>query len=112
MANLTCWIGLDDSTRDNGCVHYVLGSLCWYLLRISGLAGDMDAIREVLSPAQWEQFTHPVAVELKAGECAFHHPLMVHGSFENRTDRPRRATVINAVRDGVKGDSVEPHQAG
>jgi ectoine hydroxylase-related dioxygenase (phytanoyl-CoA dioxygenase family) len=112
MAHLTCWIGLDDSTRDNGCVHYVPGSHRWTLLPITGLAGNMDAIREVLTPAQWEQFTHPVAIELKAGECSFHHPLMVHGSFENRTDRPRRATVINVFRDGTKSASDEPPLAG
>ena len=29
----------------------------------------MNAIREVLSPEQWEQFQHPVAIELKAGEA-------------------------------------------
>jgi len=108
MAHLSCWIGLDDSTVANGCVHYVPGSHKWDLLPITGLAGDMDAIREVLNPTQWEQFTHPVAIELKVGECSFHHPLMVHGSFENRTDRPRRATVINAFRDGVKSDSDKP----
>jgi ectoine hydroxylase-related dioxygenase (phytanoyl-CoA dioxygenase family) len=107
MAHLTCWIGLDDSTKDNGCVHYVPRSHNWTLLPITGLAGNMDAIKEVLSPAQWEQFQHPVAIELKKGECSFHHPLMVHGSFENRTDRPRRATVINAFRDGVKSDKNE-----
>jgi len=112
MAHLTCWIGLDDSTRDNGCVHYVPGSHRWDLLPITGLAGNMEAIKEVLSPSQWEQFTHPVAIELKPGECSFHHPLMVHGSFENRTDRPRRATVINAFRDGVKSDSDQPPLAG
>jgi ectoine hydroxylase-related dioxygenase (phytanoyl-CoA dioxygenase family) len=33
---------------------------------------------------------------------------MVHGSFENKTDRPRRATVINVFRDGVKSDSEQP----
>jgi ectoine hydroxylase-related dioxygenase (phytanoyl-CoA dioxygenase family) len=112
MAHLTCWIGLDDSRRDNGCVHYVPGSHRWDLLPITGLAGNMEAIREVLSPEQWEQFNKPVAIELKAGECSFHHPLMVHGSFENRTDRPRRATVINAIRDGVKSASKEPVLAG
>lgn len=112
MAHLTCWIGLDESTRDNGCVHYVPGSHRWTLLPITGLAGNMDAIKEVLNPAQWEQFTHPVAIELKPGECSFHHPLMVHGSFENRTDHPRRATVINAVCDGVKSDSDQPLLAG
>jgi ectoine hydroxylase-related dioxygenase (phytanoyl-CoA dioxygenase family) len=108
MAHLTCWIGLDDSTRDNGCVHYVPGSHRWELLPITGLAGDMDAIRQVLDPQQWEQFLKPVAVELKRGEATFHHPLMVHGSFENRTDRPRRATVINVVLDGVKSISDKP----
>jgi ectoine hydroxylase-related dioxygenase (phytanoyl-CoA dioxygenase family) len=112
MAHLTCWIGLDESTRDNGCVHYVPRSHRWDLLPITGLAGNMDAIREVLSTEQWEQFTHPVAIELKAGECSFHHPLMVHGSFENRTDKPRRATVINAFRDDVKSDSNDPLLAG
>jgi ectoine hydroxylase-related dioxygenase (phytanoyl-CoA dioxygenase family) len=108
MQHLTCWIGLDESVKDNGCVHYVPKSHLWDLLPITGLAGNMDAIKEVLNPAQWEQFTHPVAIELKAGECSFHHPLMVHGSFENRTDRPRRATVINAFKDGTKSDSDQP----
>ena len=108
MAHLTCWIGLDDATVDNGCIHYVPGSQTWDLLPITGLAGDMTAIRNVLSDDQWDQFNNPVAVELKAGECVFHHPLTVHGSFENRTDRPRRAMVLNVVKDGVCSDSDEP----
>lgn len=112
MAHLTCWIGLDDSTQDNGCVHYVPGSPRWNLLPITGLAGDMTAIREVLSDEQWETFQHPVPVVLKAGECSFHHPLMIHGSYENRTDRPRRATVINVFADGTRSDSDEPLLSG
>lgn len=101
MAHLSCWIGLDDSTLDNGCLQYVPGSHKWDLSPITGLAGDMNAIREVLTHEQWEQFRNPVAIELKAGEASFHHPLLIHGSHENRTARPRRATVINAIRDGV-----------
>lgn len=108
MAHLTCWIGLDDSTTQNGCVHYIPGSHRWDLLPITGLAGDMHAIREVLSDEQWEQFQKPVAAELQAGEASFHHPLMIHGSFANSSDRPRRATVLNVVRDGVCSDSNEP----
>jgi len=107
MAHLSCWIGLDDSTRENGCVHYVPGSHRWNLLPITGLANDMNAIRSVLSEEQNERF-RPVAIELKAGECSFHHPLMVHGSFENRSDRPRRGAVINVFRDGVRSASDEP----
>lgn len=112
MAHLTCWIGLDESTIGNGCVHYVPGSHRWELLPITGLAGDMGAIREVLTDEQWAVFNKPVAVELKKGECTFHHPLMIHGSFENVTERPRRATVVNVFRDGVQSNSDQPLLAG
>jgi ectoine hydroxylase-related dioxygenase (phytanoyl-CoA dioxygenase family) len=107
MAHLTCWIGLDDATPDNGCLQYIPGSHRWELLPITGLTGDMHAIETVLSPEQREEFK-PVAIELKKGECSFHHPLMVHGSYENSTDRQRRATVINVFRDGVASASDEP----
>ena len=107
IAHLSCWIGLDDSNRENGCVHYVPGSHRWNLLPITGLARNMDAIQGVLSDQQKEEFK-PVAIELKKGEASFHHPLMVHGSFENRTDRARRATVINVFLDGVRSASDDP----
>lgn len=107
MAHLTCWIALDDATRANGCVHYIPGSHQWDLLPITGLAGGMDAIQSVLSDEQRQQFK-PLPVEIRRGCATFHHPLMVHGSFENRTDRPRRAAVINVMLDGVKSDSDQP----
>ena len=107
MQHLTCWIGLDDSTTENGCVHYVPGSHRWPLLPRTNLANDMDAIREILSPEQLASF-QPVACEMAAGEASFHHPLMMHGSYENRSNRPRRAIVINVFRDGTLSDKDEP----
>ena len=107
MAHLSCWIGLDDSTLDNGCVHYVPGSHRWNLLPVTGLADDMNSIQTVLTSEQKQDFK-PVAIQLKKGEASFHHPLMVHGSFENATNRPRRATVINIFRDGVLSGSNDP----
>ncbi len=107
MAHLSCWIGLDDSTRGNGCLHYVPGSHRWNLLPLTGLAKEMDSIQSVLTVEQKHDFL-PVPIELKKGEASFHHPLMVHGSFANETDRPRRAAVINVVRDGVVSASDEP----
>jgi hypothetical protein len=111
LAHLTCWIGLDDSTRANGCVQYVPGSHRWPDLPITGLAGDMDAVQTVLSAELKAQFK-PVAIELKKGECSFHHPRLMHGSYGNDTDSPRRATVINVFRDGVQSASNEPLLAG
>jgi ectoine hydroxylase-related dioxygenase (phytanoyl-CoA dioxygenase family) len=67
----------------------------------------MNEIMTVLDEKQKAAFV-PVPIELKRGHCTFHHPLMVHGSFENRSERQRRATVINVFRDGVRSMSDEP----
>lgn len=107
LAHLTCWIGLDDADRENGCLHYVPGSHLWPDLPITGLTGDMDAIWSVLTDEQKRDF-RPIAIELEKGYASFHHPRMIHGSYANNTDRPRRATVINVFRDGVRSASDEP----
>lgn len=107
MAHLSCWIGLDDSTRENGCVNYVPGSHKWNLLPRADFANDMDAILGSLTNEQRQLFK-PVPIEMKKGECSFHHPLMVHGSYENRTERSRRAVVLNVFRDGVRSASDSP----
>lgn len=107
LAHLTCWIGLDDAREDNGCLQYIPGSHRWPDLPITGLAGNMDAIQAVLNDEQKAAFK-PVAIELKAGQCSFHHPRMIHGSYANLTERQRRATVLNVFRDGVCSASNEP----
>lgn len=107
MNHLTCWIGLDDSTEENGCLQYIPGSHKWDLLEVTGLAGDMDAIQSVLNDDQKEQFK-PRPIELKRGEASFHHPLMVHGSYANNSPHSRRAMVINVVLDGVRSEVDEP----
>jgi ectoine hydroxylase-related dioxygenase (phytanoyl-CoA dioxygenase family) len=111
VAHLTCWIGLDDSTRENGCVHYVPGSHRWDLLPRGDLASNMESVFDVLREEQKRQ-SAPVAIELKKGEASFHHPMMLHGSYENTSDSARRACVINVFRDGVISDSDEPLLAG
>ncbi|HWR13207.1 MAG TPA: phytanoyl-CoA dioxygenase family protein [Terriglobales bacterium] len=107
LAHLTCWIGLDDSTPDNGCVQYVPGSHEWPDLPKPVLTGELDAIKQVLPEEIREKF-NPVCAELKKGHSSFHHARTMHGSGANSTDRPRRAAVINVVLDGVRSDSDEP----
>lgn len=109
--HLTCWIALDDSTEENGCVQYVSGSHRWQLLPREGLSGDMKAVYRYLNAEQMEAF-QPVPSLLKAGEASFHHPMLVHGSFENMSDRPRRGVVLNFIRDGVRSNTNEPLLSG
>lgn len=107
LAHLTCWVGLDDSTRENGCLNYVPGSHKWPDLPKPALTGEMDGIRSSLPKDLKDKF-NPVAVELKKGECSFHHARTMHGSGANDTPKPRRATVINVFRDGVMSNTDEP----
>lgn len=106
MHHLTCWIGLDDATPENGCLYFVPGSHRWGLLPITGLTGDMDAVREVLDVGQRAAFDAKVANELPRGYASFHHPLTMHGSYANYSDRPRRAIVLNSMADGTLGNSA------
>ena len=108
VAHLTCWCGLDDATKENGCLQYIAGSHRWGLLPKPVLAGEIQGIRDFLNDEQKEQFDHPQYAEVKAGEAIFHHSLTLHGSGENKSDKPRRAFVINAFADGVTSDSNEP----
>ena len=108
IAHLTCWCGLDDATKENGCLQYIAGSHRWGLLPKPVLAGDIQEIKDFLNDEQKKQFDNPQFAEVKAGEAIFHHSLTLHGSGENKSDKPRRAFVINAFADGVTSDSNEP----
>jgi ectoine hydroxylase-related dioxygenase (phytanoyl-CoA dioxygenase family) len=112
IAHLTCWCGLDDSTKENGCLQYIAGSHRWGLLPKPVIAGELQGIKDFLNEEQKKQFENPQYAEVKAGEAIFHHPLTLHGSGENKSDKPRRAFVINAIADGVISDSDEPMLTG
>ena len=107
MHHLTCWIGLDNATKENGCLYFVPGSHKWGLLPVTGLTGDMDAVKEVLNEEQAGIFEKRVANELPAGYASFHHPLTMHGSYANYSERPRRAVVINAMGHRTLGNTAE-----
>lgn len=104
LQHLTCWVGLDDATIENGCLYYVPGSHNWGLLDKPALAGDMDGLMQYMTEEQRSAFK-PVPIELKKGHAAFHHPLMVHGSFANSSPRSRRAFVTNVFADGTESKS-------
>ena len=108
IAHLTCWCALDEATAENGCLQYIPGSHRWGLLPKPVIAGDLHGIKDFLNEEQQQVFDHPVLAPVKAGEAIFHHPLTLHGSGENKSNKPRRAFVINVFADGVTSDSNEP----
>ena len=111
MQHLTCWTGLDDASVENGCLYYVPKSHRWGLLEKPELAGNMDGLMDYLSEEQKAEFK-PVPIEMKSGYGTFHHPLMVHGSYANRSEQSRRAFVLNVFADGTVSDTDEEVLAG
>lgn len=101
MQHLTTWVGLDDASVENGCLQYIPKSHKWGLLDKPSLTGEMKGLIQFLTDEQAKELEKPVPVEMKKGYGAFHHPLLVHGSFENNSERPRRAFVINVFADGT-----------
>ena len=108
MQHLTAWTGLDDATVENGCLHYIPGSHKWGFLDKPVLTGEMEGLKAFLDEKQQELLKNSVPIEMKKGYVTFHHPLLVHGSFENKSAVPRRAFVINVFADGTCSDSDEP----
>ncbi len=106
IQHLTCWVGLDDATTENGCLYYVPKSHQWGLLDKPELAGNMEGLMEFLTEDQKKEFK-PVPIELKKGYAAFHHPLLVHGSYENKSVHSRRAFVLNVFTDGTTSNTDE-----
>ncbi|MEM9671618.1 MAG: phytanoyl-CoA dioxygenase family protein [Bacteroidota bacterium] len=111
MQHLTCWTGLDDASTENGCLYYVPGSHRWGLLDKPELAGDMEGLMDYLTEEQKAEF-QPIPIEMKKGYGAFHHPLLVHGSYENKSDRSRRAFVLNVFADGTRSATDDELLAG
>jgi len=105
MQHLTCWVALDDVTMENGCLCYIPKSHTWGLLDKPELAGDMEGLLQFLNDDQKKQFDAKVPIEMKKGYASFHHPLLVHGSYANKSSRPRRAFVLNVFADGTYSDS-------
>ena len=91
---------MDEATTDNGCLQYIPKSHKWGLLDAPEIAGDMNGLMQYLTEEQKAEFK-PVAIELKKGHGTFHHPLMVHGSYENKSEISRRAFVLNVFADGT-----------
>ena len=112
MQHLTTWVGLDDASQANGCLQYIPQSHLWGLLDKPSLTGEMDGLKAFLNEEQVDALENPLPIEMKKGHATFHHPLLVHGSFENLSERPRRAFVLNVFADGTRSDTDEELLAG
>lgn len=89
---LTIWMPLQEATLENGCMQFIPGSHTLEVLphhsighdpRVHGL--EVDTV----------EAAHAVACPLPAGGATIHHCRTLHYTGPNRTDKPRRAYILN-----------------
>ena len=108
---ITCWLALDDATAANGCMHVVPGSHRdpRYQPADCDLCGDIHLSPVAMGPGEPASLYADIRtwmperakpIELKAGECMFHHCLNYHLTPQNTTERQRRAFVMIFMPDG------------
>lgn len=94
---LSIWIALDDSTLENGCLHFIPGSHLKTDFKNYGIGKNMDTIFK-----HYPQFKNvkAVAAPIKAGSCTFHNGLCIHGAGPNMTPGFRRSMTCAFMPDG------------
>jgi len=105
---LSCWIALDDATVENGCMHVIPGSHRDPRFSLEAKRKELEALEKdptvkterAIMEGRHASFGAPV--ELKTGECMFHHCLNFHATPQNTTNRQRRAFVIIYLAQGVR----------
>ena len=97
--HLTFNVMLDDADEQSGCLQFVPGSHRFGLLPKLAFDAPLDAIRAHLpADAAW----CPQPVPVRAGQATVHHSHTLHGSDQNRSDRWRRAAVLNYMGGYVR----------
>ena len=108
MNLVTAWAALDEVTIENGCVYVVPGSHRQGALDHSEawMVGDRQDMRIPDSAIDRSKET---PITMKAGDCSFHHSLVLHRSGPNQTSQFRRgyATHYMSSRSRWTGDPAE-----
>jgi ectoine hydroxylase-related dioxygenase (phytanoyl-CoA dioxygenase family) len=104
-SSLSVGLALNDATVESGCLYVIDGSHTWGL--VSGFHVFADELQQDLdnrlSPAQRARVQRAkVSVEVQAGDVTIHHCLILHGSGDNTTDRPRKAIVTHLFSGDCK----------
>lgn len=88
---LACTVAIDEATLENGCIRVIPSSHKLGLINHYDKEGLFTGI--VQDTHGFDERTE-VALPAKAGSVIFWHSLTLHASHPNRTEKPRRALVI------------------
>ena len=93
MDVVTVWFAVSKVSRDNGCVRVIPGSHLLGPLAHQSQEERANLLNSEVEPTAFDQGA-AVHIELEPGDISVHHPLVIHGSEANTSDRWRRGGSI------------------
>ena len=97
---LTCWIALDDVSKESGTLELITGSHRWRRQHNpEGEFHDPPDYRQIMEQAAdaEKQDAKVTYVEVPSGGASFHHGWTWHGSGMNESTTERRALVLHGM---------------
>jgi ectoine hydroxylase-related dioxygenase (phytanoyl-CoA dioxygenase family) len=92
----TCWLAVDDSTLDNGCMQFLPGSQREPVRPHRPQHGDRSASHTLVTDLRSDDVMRPVPI--RRGDITVHDEGVLHGSGGNTTTHSWRRAYIVAFR--------------
>ena len=92
----TCWLAMDDSTIDNGCMHFLPGSHREPVRPHRPAGASREEQHTLVTDLRPDD--HLVPVPIRRGDITVHNEGVLHGSGGNTTTSSWRRAYINAYR--------------
>ncbi len=94
LETCTVWIAIDDATKENGCLKFMIGSHKERRLRPHRTSDDPNyTLHQELHETEYDD-ENAFHLELKAGQMSLHDVYLLHGSEANRSSNPRRGMTM------------------
>jgi ectoine hydroxylase-related dioxygenase (phytanoyl-CoA dioxygenase family) len=99
LGGATLWLALEDLEPDQGTMCFLSGSHRAGPLGRTYSTGPTPGGTDQLAQHPWlrDEYERSEPLSMRAGDATFHHPLVVHGTEPNRSDRARWAFIVMVV---------------
>ncbi len=95
MEVVTLWLAVSDSRPDNGCMRVIPRTQTMDLAALRERS-DVDNVLGAEMEGEIDE-SQAVDIDLDPGDVEVHHPNVIHGSNENRSERWRKGLTIRYI---------------
>jgi len=98
---VSCWLAIDDTKIENGCVEFIPGSHRFGLVNYEMSKKEENNILNQ-TVHEIEKYGDPIPIELNAGQISIHSDLLLHSSKPNTSKRRRCGLSLQYCTPDIK----------